>query len=334
MSGITIRGTGRFLPDYVAENDEFATFVDTSNEWIVSHTGIERRHVAIDEPTWYMAAEASKKALKAANIAAADIDMIIGTTVTPDFRYPSMACLVQNAIGANKAFCFDISAACAGSSFALDMARRYLATGGVETVLIASSETLSQMNNYEDRGSCILFGDGAGAAVLTAGDGAFGSFLSSNGSGGQYLYAKLERHDTPFTHHREIMRDFEQFPIALHSYTVMDGHEVYRFATRAMPEATVKACEQAGFTVEDLDLLIPHQANLRIIKSAARYMNVPMDKVYVNIQNYGNPSSATLMIALDECVRKGILKHGDKAALVGFGSGLVYAGVALEYHDH
>lgn len=332
MTGITIKGTGRYLPERIVENEEFTSFLDTSDEWIRSHTGIERRRVAIDEPTWYMGAEAAKKALAAAGVEASAIDCIICSTVTPDFYFPSAACMVQGAIGASSAFCYDISVACAGFTYGLDMARRYLNTGDVDTVLLVSAETLTRVTNFADRASCVLFGDGAGAVVITRGDNAFGSFLQSDGTGAKHLYARHTRQTTPFEE-GILKRELNPFPAPDDNFTYMEGHDVYRFATRAMPRAVKKACEKAGFAVSDLDLVIPHQANIRIIQAAVKHMGLPMEKVYINIQNYGNNSSATIPIGLDECVRSGRIKPGDRVCSVGFGSGLVSAAVVLEYQN-
>lgn len=330
MTGITIRGTGHYLPERIVENEEFTKIIDTSHEWIVSHTGVERRRMAVDEPTWYMGAKAAEEAVAAAGIGVDEIDVIIGTTVTADYRYPSMACLVQNHLGNTTAFCFDVAAACAGFTYALDMARRYLMAGDVKNILVVSAESLTQVTNFEDRSNCILFGDGAGASVLSAGDKSFGSYLRSDATGAGAIYAKHTRRKRPFF---EIEQSsvHDQFHATIEDLTVMDGHEVFRFATRAMPEAIQEACKRAGIAPADLDLIIPHQANIRIIKSAMRYLKIPMEKAYVNIQEYGNTSSATCQICLDECVRSGRLKRGDKFCVVGFGSGLVYGACVMEY---
>ena len=329
MSGITIKGTGRYLPPRIVENEEFANFLETSDEWIRSHTGIARRRIAVDEPTWYMGAEAAKAALADAKMDAAAIDMILVTTVSSDYFYPSTACLVQDAIGAVNAFAIDISVACAGLSYGFDMARRYLCTGDVKTILIVSAERLSQSTNYEDRGTCILLGDGAGASVVQRSDGLFASALYSEGAGARHLYAKRVQVETPFSSGAPQPRH-DLFQPALVDKCVMDGHEVYRFATKAMPLALRAACDKAGVKPEELDLIIPHQANLRIIKTAMKNLGLSMDKVFVNIQDYGNASSATIAIALDEAMRGGRLKTGDKLCVVGFGSGLVYGAAVFE----
>lgn len=330
MAGIFIKGTGSYLPEQIIANEAFTAFLETSDEWIRSHTGIERRCVAVDEPTWYMGVQAAKQAIQASGIRPSEIDIIIGTTVTPDFHFPSMACMVQSEIGAENAFAYDISAACAGFPFALDMAQRYLCTGGARNVLIVSAERLSQVADYTDRGTCVLFGDGASAAVVTAGDKPFAAHLGADASGTRHLYASYIRREAPFAQgkpHRELTPFADERP----GYAVMHGHDVYRFATKMMPEAMTKACEKLDLAPGALDLVVPHQANLRIIKTAARNLGMPLDRFYVNIQDSGNTSSASIGIALDESIRSGRLRRGDKVCVVGFGAGLVYGAAVFEY---
>lgn len=331
MTGIAVRGTGRFLPERVVENEEYTAFLDTSDEWIRSHTGIRQRRVALDEPTWYMGAMAAEQALEAAGVDADEIDLIVCTTISPDYAYPSTACLIQNHLGAERAYCMDLAAACAGFPYALDLCHRYLVTGGAETILLVSAESLTQKADYQDRASCILFGDGAGACVLSGGEGRFGSDLRSKGDGAPRIYARHPRQKLPFFD-RATDYSMDPFPPALLENTHMDGHDVYRFATRAMPEVVRAACDKAGIALEELDLLIPHQANLRIIQKAARNLRMPMEKICVNIDKYGNTSSASIPICLDECVRSGRLQTGDRFCVVGFGAGLVYGACTLEYH--
>lgn len=328
--GITIMGTGKYLPGRIVENDEFTNFIDTSDEWIVSHTGISRRRIAGDETVGYMAGEAAKQALETAGIDAQDIDIIIGTTVTPDYYFPSMACLAQNAIGNTTAFAYDIAAACSGFVVALDLAERYLRTGAAKHVLIVSSEMLSQVTDYTDRASCILFGDAAAACVVAASSNMFSSFIRSDTSGGKHLYARHSRRPTPFFDKLPGTEN-DQFMPDRYGTTSMDGHEVYRWATKAMPEAVLAACTKADIAPEALDVIIPHQANIRIIKTAARNLHLPMDKMYVNIHNYGNTSSATIPTCIDECVRSGRIKRGDKVCITGFGSGLIAGACVFEY---
>ncbi|MCL2856931.1 MAG: ketoacyl-ACP synthase III [Oscillospiraceae bacterium] len=329
---IIIAGTGSYLPERVVTNAEFETFLDTSDEWIVARTGMKERRVTSGEPSWKMGELAARKALDAAGIAPEELDLIICTTVTPDYLFPSCACMIQGAIGARGAFAFDAAAACAGSVYGIDMARRYLATGDINTVLLVGAETLSQVANYEDRGSCILFSDGAGAAVIKRGDGPYGSCLRSDASGAHQLYCKHIRKDTPF-YKSDAPFDGGLFEAELVGTTYMNGQEVYKFATAAMPEAVIGACERAGFAPETLDMVVPHQANLRILETAAKRLKLPMEKISVTIHKYGNNSSASVLIGLDECIREGKIKEGHRVSLVGFGAGLTYGAAAFEYHS-
>ena len=323
--GLTILGTGHYLPEYIASNREYETFLDTSDEWIVTRTGMRERRIALDTPVWKMGEMAARKALEDAGVSPEEIDLILCTTVTGDFRYPSAACLIQGQLGAKNAFAMDIAAACAGSVYALDMARRYLATGDVKTILQISAEALSQTTDYTDRGTAILFGDGAGAAVLRGGDGLFASALFSAPDCGQNIHCAFPRRSLPFGGGTPAGEET--------GLTYMNGREVYKFATRAMPAAIQAACQRAGIGVEDLDYIIPHQANLRIIETAAKALKVPLEKICVNIQKYGNTSSASIMICLDESLREGRIKAGDRICMVGFGAGLTYGAVVMEYQS-
>lgn len=328
--GLNIVGTGSYLPDYVVTNKDFEAFLDTSDEWIRTRTGMVERRISLETPTWKMGELAARKALEAAGTTPEELDLILCTTVTGDFLFPSTACMIQGALGAHNAFAYDIAAACTGAVYALDQARLYLASGEVKTILLVSAETLTQATDYTDRGSCILFGDGAGAAVVKAGDGLFGASLHSDPSGACHLYAKKPRQELPFAR-KPVPFEEELFPILKEGGTVMNGREVYKFATRAMPKAVRGACAKVGITVDDLDLLLPHQANLRIIETAVKALGIAEEKVYNNIHKYGNTSSATVMTCLDECVRQGRLRRGDKLCLVGFGAGLTYGAAVLEY---
>ncbi len=323
--GITILGTGHYLPEYIASNQEYETFLDTSDEWIVTRTGMKERRIALDTPVWKMGVLAARQALKAAGISPEEIDLILCTTVTGDYRYPSTACLIQGELGANNAFAMDVAAACTGSVYALDMARRYLETGDVKTVLQVSAEALSQTTDYTDRGSAILFGDGAGAVVLQKGEGLFASALFSDPDQGQHLHCPLPRQALPFGGGTPAGGE--------RGLTYMNGREVYKFAIRAMPAAVQAACQKAGIAVEELDLIIPHQANLRIIETAAKALKVPLEKICVNIHKYGNTSSASIMLCLDEAIREGRITPGDRICCVGFGAGLTYGAVVMEYQS-
>jgi len=328
MSGIRIAGTGRYVPDFIVDNEDFTKILDTSDEWIQTRTGIQRRHYARGEATWLMGQKAGAIALLDAKVSPEEIDLVIGTTVTPDFYYPSLASLVQEKLGCVNAFAFDVNAACSGYPYALDMARRYLCTGDVNKVLVVNAEVLSQLTNYGDRSTAILFGDGAGACVLERSEGRFSSFLRCDAANGYHVYCKHRRQQIPFYSDTE---DTQPFPVEIEGKAVMNGREVYKFATKAMPRAVKGACEKLGVTTQQLDWVIPHQANLRILETAAKNMKISMDKIYVNIEEYSNTSSASVAICLDECIRTGKLRQGDLVCVVGFGAGLTYGACVFEY---
>ena len=332
MNGIDILGTGRYLPEKVVTNGDFTSIVDTCDEWIGTRTGMKKRRFADNsEPVWYMGAMAGEDALKAAGIRASDVDMILVTTVTPDFYTPSTACQIQLKLGAKNAFAFDISVACSGVAYAFDMARRYLACDDVKTVLVISTERLSQITNYKDRSTCILFGDGAAASVLQASGKRFSSYLKSDLDGSHLLFAARPVREIPFVDNTAPVREIFPEQEKSNGCIVMGGNDVYKFATRAMPEAVVKACEKLNITPAELDLIIPHQANYRIIETAMKKLLLPIEKCHVNIRDYGNTSSASMAIGLDECVREGLIKRGDMVCVVGFGAGLTYGACVFEY---
>ncbi|PWM35637.1 MAG: ketoacyl-ACP synthase III [Clostridiales bacterium] len=320
---MTIVSTGRYIPQTVVSNDDMAKIVETNDEWISTRTGIKTRCMAGGEPTSYMAAEASRHALEGFDGSASDIGMIVCSTITPDFHTPSVACLVQQAIGAKNAFCLDISCACSGFVHALDLAYRYISCGEIEHALVVSAETLSHIADFTDRSTCVLFGDGAGACVVSRGENKFASYMGADGDGAQFLYAASVYPQTPFE--TETGRNgHKSFDYAEDGFIHMNGKEVYKFSTSVMPLAIGKACEKMGIAPEELDLIIPHQANVRIVQTAMKHLHLPMEKAYLNIDKYGNTSSASIPIALDEAVREGAVKRGDTIAVVGFGAGLTY----------
>lgn len=330
--GIKIIGTGFYVPSYTATNEDFSKIVDTSDEWITTRTGIKKRHIVTDDTfVWQMGANAAKMALEDAGLSADDIDLVIGTTCTADYLTPSLACLVANEIGAKKPACIEINVACAGFVYALDMAKRYLSDPDYRNVLIVSSEMLSKMTDYGDRATCVLFGDGAGAAVLTKSEALFVSELGSDPTGGHFLFARgVEPGMNPFRKAPfDTMADgfAETAPHKLHQ----DGREVYKFATRAMPGAVKAACEKAEVEPDKLDWVFSHQANRRILETAAKNLNVPLDRFYINIEEYGNMSSACIPICLAQAERAGKLTRGQKLCTVGFGGGLVYAAAVFEW---
>ena len=331
VTGIKVKGIGKYVPEMIASNEDFAKIVDTSDEWITQRTGIKTRHITNGEPTYWIGAEAAKKAIADAGIDVSEIDLIICATVTPDFYTPSTACLIQREIGAIGSMAIDINCACTGFDYGLDMARRYLLSeDDVNTVLLVSAEELSKFTDYTDRSSCILFGDGAAAFVLERKyDALYSAYLGADGNGAKFLVSRAMRSENVFRTNKE---DFDMgMPETKLHYFTQDGKEVYKFATKALPLAVTKACEKAGISPEDLDAIVPHQANVRIIETAAKNLGVSMDKMVVYIDRYGNTSSASIPIAFIDAVKEGRINKGDKICFVGFGGGLTYAAVIFEY---
>ncbi len=334
MKGIKITGTGSYIPDRVVTNEDFTKFLDTTDEWIYTRTGIKKRFYNTDKMNFQMAAIAAENALKNAGITASDIDLIILSSCTNDFFYPNTACLVQGLIGAENAACIDINTACTGFITALDMARRYLCTGDHERILVVASEFLTRQQDFTDRTSCFLFGDGAGAVVVEAADKPFYSVMGAKSDLLDSLYCKIEYvSNIPmegFTDYEGFLKDKKFDTPERNRYLQMDGKAVYRFAVDAMSDSFAKVCEKAGVSTHDIDILIPHQANIRIINAALKSMDINPDNVYVNLETHGNTSSACIPTILDEINRKGILTEGKKMALVGFGGGLTYGSLYME----
>lgn len=336
MQGIKITGTGSYTPDRVVTNDDFTKFLDTSDEWIYTRTGIKKRFYNTDKMNFQMGAIAAERALENANVSASDIDLIIVSTCTMDFFYPNTACLVQGLIGAENAACVDINTACTGFITALDMARRYLCTGDHTRILVIASEFLTRQQDFTDRNSCFLFGDGAGAVVVEAADKPFYSVLGAKSDLLDSLYCKIEYvSNMPLegfeTERSEgYLKDKGFKTPEQNRYLQMDGKAVYRFAVDAMADSFLKVCEKAGVKSSEIDMLIPHQANIRIINAALKSMDIPKEKVFVNLEEHGNNSSACIPTILDDLNRKGIMTEGKKMALVGFGGGLTYGSVYME----
>lgn len=329
-TGIKIVGTGMYVPETIATNDDFAKIVDTSDEWITSRTGIKKRHIANGEPTWFMGVKAAEKALEAAKIDAKDIDLILFTTISADYYYPAMASMVQAKIGARSIPTFDIHCACAGFVYALDMARNYLNTGNYNNVLIVSAENLTKQTDYSDRSTCILFGDGAGAAVVKATEGEFYSHFGTEGQGAHTLFIYDDEPGNIFTK-GEKLHEFYQFSEWPKGKVYMDGREVYKFAIRVLSESVTDVCRQANITPHEIDWVIPHQANIRIMDGAAKKLHLSMDKFIVNIDQYGNTSSASIPIALDEAYKRGNIRKGQTICMTGFGAGLTYGSVLFKW---
>jgi len=324
---VGIIGIGTYLPDKVLTNKDLEKIVDTSDEWIFDRTGIrERRVVEADIATSDLAAAAAEKALLNAGITADEIDLIIVATCTPDMTFPSTACLVQHKIKATKAAAFDLSAACAGFVYGITVGSQCIKTGLYKKILVIGAEIFSKTLDWTDRNTCILFGDGAGAVVLgevPAGYGILGTELGSDGSGSDSLKVPAGGTRIPATH--------ETVTQGLH-FIDMNGSEVFKFAVKVMGEAAAKALDNAGLTNDDVDCLIPHQANIRIIQSAAKRLKLPMDKVFVNVHKYGNTSAASIPIALCEALQEGRVNHGDNIVFVGFGAGLTWGACVIKWY--
>lgn len=324
---VTIAGTGSYVPEKVLTNADLEKFVDTNDEWITSRTGIkERRIAADDEFTSHLATKAAERALEQANLAAEDVQLIIVATISPDTITPATACYVQHNLGATKAIAFDISAACSGFLYAMKMAKRMISDGAYENALIIGAEKLSSFVNWEDRNTCVLFGDGAGAAVLRRASEDEGRVLATEmGSNGKHtgiLHIPGGGSACPTT-----PANADQKLASLN----MAGREVFKLAVTAMKNAAETVIERAGLTADDIKLVIPHQANLRIIDAIADRLTIPNEKVFVNLHKYGNTSAAAVAIALDEAHREGRFQRGDNIVLVVFGAGLTWAATAIEW---
>ena len=322
----SIIGTGAYVPDKILSNADLERLVETNDEWIVSRTGIrERRIASVEQSTSDMAAEAANAALLNAGITAQDVGMIIVATVTPDMFFPSTACFVQTKIGATNAVCFDVSAACSGFLYALEIARQFISTGAQKTVLVIGAEKLSTIVNWTDRNTCVLFGDGAGAAVLQHRPQSRGIRHTHMGSDGKYaeiLQIPGGASLNPVTAENADQR--------LNTIR-MNGKETYKQAVTAMLDAGNRAMEACGISSENIACVIPHQANVRIIEAIADRMKLPMDRFLINLDRFGNTSAAAVAIALDEANRTGRMKRGDHILLVVFGGGLTWAGSLIEW---
>ena len=323
---VSIIGTGSYVPEKILTNDDLSRMVDTSDEWITTRTGIKERRVAAkDEHTSDMAAKAALQAIAQAGISPAEIDMILVATATPDMLFPATACFVQKKIGATNAACLDISAACAGFLFGLEIAQQFITSHTHDTVLVIGADKLTSITNWTDRNTCVLFGDGAGAAILRHRGSAHGVISTHIGSDGRFtdiLFMPGGGSRCPITKENAHMN-----LATIH----MTGKEVYKQAVTAMLRAAKKALEQAGLTINDIACVIPHQANLRIIEAIADRLGIPIEKFYVNLDKYGNTSAAAVAIALDEANRTGRIKAGDYILMVVFGGGLTWASTVIEW---
>jgi len=328
MRKATITGWGKYLPPNVMTNKDLEEVVDTTDEWIRKRTGIKQRRIADEETaTSDLAIEASKEALDKANLDADQLDLIIVSTVTPDMAFPATACIVQDKIGAANAAAFDLEAGCSGFVYGLSVGAQFIESGLYDNVLVIGAETLSKITDWEDRNTCVLFGDGAGAAVLQATDkGGFLSFdLGSDGSGADALYMEAGGSRNPAT--LETIKNKQH-------YIRMEGNPVFKFAVKTMKKASKDVIKKANLTTEDIDLLIPHQANTRIIESARRRLKLDEEEVYVNLPDLGNTSSASVAIAMAEARDNGKINNGDNVLLVAFGAGLTWAATIIEWNEN
>lgn len=334
MRTIRITGTGSALPGRIVTNKELEQMVETSDEWIRERTGIGERHVSVGETVVTLASEAARKALEQAGKRAEEIDLIMVATCSPEQYLPCCACQVQAAVGAVNALAFDVNAACSGFLFALNTADAYLRTGLAENALVIGSEVLSKLVDWKDRGSCILFGDGAGAVVVErceASPGILGRALHSDGTGGGVLQCGARELTTPYARTSAAKTDQNQPTDGREPYIQMDGQEVYRFATRRVPQCIEEALSDAGLAVPDIDLFVLHQANARIIDAVAKRLHADREKFPTNLERVGNLSSASIPVLLDELHRQGKLHRGDRIVLAGFGAGLTIGACVMTW---
>lgn len=323
----SIAGTGRGIPEKVMTNHDFAAIgIETSHEWIVERSGIVERHIARDdENTCSMAATAARAAMEKAGVHAGQLDAIVLSTASPDRLLPATAVDLQAELGATRAAAFDIGAACTGWLYGMTVAEGMIATGVAETILVVGSEKMSSIVDWKDRATCVLFGDGAGAVILQrsrTGKGILSTFMRSDGKLADLLYRPAGGAAIPMT--AQVLED--------RSHLVrMAGREVFKHAVRSMSEAAGRALDGARLTSDDIDLMIPHQANVRIIEATAKHSGIPMDKVYVNVDRFGNTSSASIPIAIDEAMEKGIIRDGSTVLLVAFGAGFTWASMIIRF---
>jgi len=325
MRRVGIVGVGEYLPKKVLTNADLEKMVQTSDEWITTRTGIKQRRLAAkDEASSDLAIKAGRRALEDARLNPKDLELIIVATITPDMHFPSTACFVQANLGAKKAVCFDVSAACAGFVYALTIAQQFISRGVYKNALIIGAEVLSTITDWEDRNTCVLFGDGAGAAVVAEvkSGGVLSTYLGSDGTKADLLMIPGGGSRNPSTH--------ETINKRLH-YLKMQGNEVFKIAVKIMTEAAREALKQADLECSDVDLVIPHQANIRIIMAMAKKLDLPPERIYLNIEKYGNVSSASTAIALCEAVKTGRIKKGDIVLLDAFGSGLVWGACVIKW---
>lgn len=323
MKEVKIAGIGSYVPQKIMTNDDLSKIVDTSDEWISSRTGIKERRISEGENTSDLATKAALKALEKVKISPEDLDLIIVATCSPDALTPSTAVFVQRNIGAFNAACFDVSAACSGFVYAINIAVQFIKSGQSNNALVIGAEVLSKVTDWKDRNTCVLFGDGAGAAVLLPSQerGVSSIFCGADGRKAEFLNINCVPVKNPFVTPEKI----EDIRLT------MDGREVFRFASNVILEAVEKVLKDANLTLDDIRYIVPHQANYRIIEFAARKLGVLEDKFFLNLQKYGNTSAASIPIALDEMLEKGLIEKGDKLILVAFGAGFTWSACLVQF---
>ncbi|MDO6354037.1 beta-ketoacyl-ACP synthase III [Caloramator sp. CAR-1] len=321
MRNVKILSTGSYVPEGIFDNEFLSSIVETDDEWITTRTGIKTRHISTGEDTSDLAFKAAIDAIKRAKIGPEEIELIIAATVTPDNFTPSVSCMLQEKLKASRAACFDINAACSGFLYALSIATSMIKGGGFNNALIVGAEVLSKVVDWKDRNTCVLFGDGAGAAFLKLSEekGIINNFIASDGSKGKLLKIPAISVNNPIV--------FNEQP---KSHIFMDGREVFKFATEVIVDSIERVLRDSSLSLDEIKLIIPHQANIRIIEFAAKKLKLSLEKFYINIQDYGNTSAASIPIALDQVYKNGLVQKGDKIILVGFGGGLTWGAALLE----
>jgi len=321
--GVRVTGVGSYLPPHTVDNDTLSTIVETSHEWIVTRTGIERRHISTGELSVDMSEYAARQAIEDAGVDPAEIDLVIVATVSPDNLFPSIACQLLNRLGIGEVMAFDLSAACTGVLYAINVVRSMIESGTHKKALIVGNEALSRITDWSDRGTCVLFGDGAGALVLERDDenAVLACYSAARSDTVDALYCRSYPMENPWC------EDSDERPM----FTRMNGKEVFKFASFAMVDGVERAAEMAGRPLSDIDWVVPHQANIRIIKNAAKKLAIDDDKFFVNIQHTANTGAASIPVALAEMKEKGLLKPGDELVLVAFGAGFTWGAVWLTW---
>lgn len=323
---VKIVSTGSYIPEKVLTNKDLEQMVDTSDEWISTRTGIRRRHIASeDEAASNLAYEASIRALEKGGISAQDLDMIIVTTITPDMLFPATACILQDKLGVKDIPAFDLEAACSGFLYGLSIAAQFISTGAYRTILVVASEALSKITDWQDRNTCVIFADGAGAAILRPsqdGQGIISTYLGADGGGADLVGVPAGGSRKPAS--LETVRRREH-------YMRMKGNELFKRAVKVMIQAIDKALEMGNLSYKDLDFFIPHQANIRIIQAVTKRIDLPLEKVYINLHECGNISAASIAVALDQAMSEGKIKKGDKILLASFGGGLTWGSMVIEW---